>query len=229
VSKNHSMTCVVAGLLLTSTLAGAGGGASFFPNHEPAPVFEDEDRVGKPGRFPAPAPRPAEAEAARKVPPKPTPPSPSPVITEARTAAQPAVAAAERNPPRPAPSPAPPEVAAAVPAPASGGLAAILADNYPVGLIVLALAGWVFRNTRRPARATPEIRADAAGSPAGAATGVARYLDRLGAAPGGTAARTGVARYLDRLPSAPDRRTAPETGVARYLKNRDGTPDSSGA
>jgi hypothetical protein len=94
-----------------------------------------------------------------------------------------------------------------------------LAQNYPIGLVVLALAGFIFWSGRRSESKVQEARNDSsAGTPARGATtgetGVAKYLNGLPA--GVTAAETGVARYLKNLPA---KVTAAETGVARYLKN----------
>jgi hypothetical protein len=129
-----------------------------------------------------------------------------------------------------------PETAGVESGKAQGGAESILTQNYPIGLIVLALAGFIFWSSKRPgakvqeARSEPSVSAPARemsgetgvakylkNLPAGAGeTGVARYLKNLPAKV--TAAETGVARYLKNLPA---KVTAAETGVARYLKNRD--------
>jgi hypothetical protein len=93
-----------------------------------------------------------------------------------------------------------------------------LTENYPILLIALALAGFVFWSSRRPAAKAPEIRYEPPGitGRATAETGVARYLKSLPAkAP---AAETGVSRYLKSLPASA-KAAAAETGVARYIKN----------
>jgi hypothetical protein len=98
----------------------------------------------------------------------------------------------------------------------SAGSESALAQNYPIGLIVLALAGFIFWSGRRSGGKVQEVRTESAVSApaapvAGGETGVARYLKSL---PG--AGETGVAKYLKNLPA---KAAAVETGVARYLKN----------
>jgi hypothetical protein len=138
---------------------------------EPPPVFEDEGltRRAMPSRTPPAAPKAAEPPAVAFA----APASPSPV------AARP-----EAGTPRAEPAPA------AVDVRSSGGWAELLATNYPVGLIVLLLAGYVFRSTRR---AGGMVRSGSPTPPALPAnsgkTGVARYLE-------GVDVETGVAKYL---------------------------------
>lgn len=92
-------------------------------------------------------------------------------------------------------------------------------DNFPVALIVFALAGLVFWSTKRPKG--QEVRYSAAPvAPAGTVggeTGVAKYLKELEAS-ARKAAGTGVARYLKNLEANAAPKT-PETGVAKYIKS----------
>ncbi len=90
-----------------------------------------------------------------------------------------------------------------------------MSDTLFIALIVLSVAGFVFRNIRKAkseAVPTPAGTQEMAVAPEAnpAETGVARYLRTLPPPP----PETGVARYLRKLP--PPR---PQTGVARYLKN----------
>lgn len=133
------------------------------PYHKPAPVHEE-----LPTRQPYQG-KPAQAQAA----------APAPIAA----ASQPQTPAAPPEPPRAqAPEPAP---QSAAPEPS------VLEGNYPVGLILAALAGLVFWSIRKPGSAQPA---------AALGTGVARYLRRLESA-AKPEERTGVARYLSRLAS----------------------------
>jgi hypothetical protein len=136
------------------------------PRFEPAPVFEDEHpaRKAAPAQTPAAVPKAADAPAA--VPAKPASPAPG--------AAKPAAAKHKAE-----------QASAAAPAQASGGWGEILASNYPIALVVLALAGYVFWSTRRAGGPVP---GDSPARPEKSAkTGVARYLEGM---------ETGVAKYL---------------------------------
>lgn len=153
----------------------APGGAKGHPSgFEPPPVFEDEGltRRAMPSRTPAAAPKAAEPPAVAFA----APASPSPVAARPKAEAP----VAETAP-------------AAVAIRNSGGWTELLATNYPVGLIVLLLAGYVFRSTRR---AGCRARSDSSMPPALPAnsgkTGVARYLEGLDV-------ETGVAKYLRKL------------------------------
>lgn len=87
-------------------------------------------------------------------------------------------------------------------------------EIFPIVLVVLALGGLIFWNSRRPAAVVSSaVAAPAvASSVSGGETGVARYLKSL---PAGVA-ETGVAKYLKSLPEKAA--VAAETGVAKYLK-----------
>lgn len=131
-------------------------GAAHPARPEPPPVFEDE---GLPGR---------------RVPPR-NPPA-KPAVAPA-TAVAPAPAAPAPSPAKPV-APASPPTAQATPAatPSSGEAPGLLAGNYPIGLILLGLAGFVFWSARRPIAAPPSVafKPDSSGK-----TGVARYLEGL--------------------------------------------------
>ncbi|MGX2040086.1 hypothetical protein ACWJKU_08105 [Methylocaldum sp. MU1018] len=116
--------------------------------------------------------------------------------------------------------------AASVEQPGSGAEAAKaenpLAENYPIGLIVLGLVGFIFWSGRQskskaPVQAVQQRPAVVSGEGA-AETGVAKYLKNLSEPVKAAAAETGVAKYLKNLPE-PVKAAAAETGVAKYLKN----------
>lgn len=92
-----------------------------------------------------------------------------------------------------------------------------LAQNYWLGLVVLALGGLIFWSSSRPGSQVQEIRYDSTVILRGSATetGVAKYLKSLDISAKGAAAVTGVARYLKN-----QELSAAVTGVARYLKSR---------
>lgn len=99
-------------------------------------------------------------------------------------------------------------------------------QNYWVGIIVVAMAGfmfWVKRSESAAEAKAPVVRAAAestvAASGSAGETGVAKYMRSLGIASAGAAAATGVARYLKELESTA--KSAATTGVAKYLKNLD--------
>lgn len=101
-------------------------------------------------------------------------------------------------------------------------------ENFPIVLIIFALAGFVFWSTKRSApKASPAPIVSASSGPAASNTGVARYLSAMEDA-ARKAAGTGVDRYLRKLSSAAPRSTpasapsAPsvETGVSRYLRSK---------
>lgn len=149
------------------------------PYHKPAPFHEDP-----PARKPYQG-KPAQAQAPTAV-----PATPAPAVPQPKAPAVPVQpAAAQPEPPRErAPKPAP-QAAVSDSSP--------LAGNYPVGLILAALASFVFWNVRKPGSAKP---AAAIACPA-IGTGVARYLRSLENA-AKPEEQTGVARYLGRLASA---------------------------
>ncbi len=137
------------------------------PYHKPPPFHEDP-----PARKPYQA-KPAQAQAPTAVPSTPAPAAP----------VQPTAAAQPEAPRERAPEAAPQ---------AGASDSSPLAGNYPVGLILAALAGFVFWNIRKPGSAKPAAAA--------IGTGVARYLRSLESA-AKPEERTGVARYLSRLAS----------------------------
>lgn len=107
-------------------------------------------------------------------------------------------------------------------------------ENFPIALIIVALAGFVFWSSKRSAAGTASSSASApafVAAPAGD-TGVARYVRAL-EEEARKAAGTGVSRYLKSLElavkaqtPAPAAAAAPaptrETGVSKYLKTRAG-------
>jgi hypothetical protein len=190
--KNATLT---QGLFTALLLAGgtAGADTQYPSGFEPAPVFEDEGLAGKysPPKTPPTAVEQAKPQteqsrpAAKAEPGRPDagqPAKQSPTATPPATAGQMEPDAAEIASPK-----------------AFDALPELLVENYPVGLIVLALAGLVFRSARRPECKAQETRNDSAGLSVGTAaeTGVARYLKNLNAP--ANAAATGVARYLKNL------------------------------
>lgn len=89
-------------------------------------------------------------------------------------------------------------------------------EIFPIVLVVLALGGLVFWNSRKSGAPAQEISVapTVASEGTGADTGVAKYLKSLPESV--KSAETGVAKYLKSLPP---KVTAPaETGVAKYLK-----------
>jgi hypothetical protein len=171
-NKRNSTKFWVPVALLVSVVAVA---EEWHPSgFQPAPVFEDEGltRKAMPPRTPPAAPKAAEPPVAASV--KPAGPAPMAARFEAGT---------------PQAKPAP----AAAAAPSSGGWTEVLATNFPLGLIVLALAGYVFWSTRRAGGAVRTGSPTPPVPPANSAkTGVARYLE-------GLSAETGVAKYLRKL------------------------------
>jgi hypothetical protein len=99
-----------------------------------------------------------------------------------------------------------------------------LAENYPLGLIVLGLVGFIFWSNRQTGSKPQLVQQTVAPVSQGAAgeTGVARYLKNMSEPAKTAAAETGVARYLKNL-SGTAKSSAPLTGVAKYLKNLEGT------
>lgn len=115
--------------------------------------------------------------------------------------------------------------------PSSGAAAAKaenpLAENYPIGLIVLGLAGFIFWSSRQsgsnvqPVQPVQHAPAPVSSGAAGE-TGVAKYMKTLSEPAKAAAGETGVAKYLKNLPSAA-KPAAAVTGVAKYLKNLEET------
>lgn len=124
-------------------------GAAHPARPEPPPVFEDEGLPGRRALPKSPPAQPAVAPATAVAPAAPTQPvaPASPLVAEAASAAS----------------------------PSSGEAPGLLAGDYPIGLILLGLAGFVFWSARRPT-APPSVafKPDSSGK-----TGVARYLERL--------------------------------------------------
>lgn len=173
-----------AALLLAIPLAGAEYRDP--SGYEPPPFFEDEGLVGNIGAYrkpPAAAPRsqPARVETAPVQPPEPTRAELGPA---AAPVAKPVLASPGRDGEAPAAASA--EIPAALPG--------LLVDNAPVGLILLALAGWVFGNAGRP----------------GAGRRGAQTAENQAAPALATAAK----------PGAPRNPATADTGVARYLRSR---------
>ncbi|WP_434112743.1 hypothetical protein [Methylocaldum sp. GT1TLB] len=99
-----------------------------------------------------------------------------------------------------------------------------LAENYPIGLIVLGLAGFIFWSSRQSGSNVQPVQHAPAPVSSGAAgeTGVAKYMKTLSEPAKAAASETGVAKYLKNLPSAA-KPAAAVTGVAKYLKNLEET------
>ena len=155
---NPSLLALLSGLLLAVPPAFAED-IRHPSGFEPAPVF-DEAPTRKPFHAKPPqAAKPApEALHRPVVEPAPVPAEPVPVVkTLPATLTEPQTDPADSN---------------------QEARSSLFIDNYPVGLIALALGGFVFWNIRRP---------ECANSPAGVAykpnadgqTGVARYLNSL--------------------------------------------------
>lgn len=158
--KHDPMTFLIAVALLTSVVAAAE--EPHPSGYEPALLFEDEIvRAIYPRTPPTPV-KIAEPAASPEAPDK-------PALT------------VERPVPVAAPSPqsvsARPEIASS-----TGAWQEIGASNYPVGLTVLALAGYVFWNIRRTNGRDPDIGRHSPGTPDRHAgygkTGVTLYLER---------------------------------------------------
>lgn len=186
--KTNDLTkAVLAALLLASPLAGA---ESQYPaaNFEPVIITQDADLIAKH----------SQAAKERNVAEQPKPGATSSQAATASTSTKQANAATETAPP----SPTPKEESSM--------------EIFPIVLVVLALGGLVFWNSRKSGSVAQEVSAApvAVSGGTGAETGVAKYLKSLPEA--AKSAETGVAKYLKSLPP---KVTAPaETGVAKYLK-----------
>lgn len=91
-------------------------------------------------------------------------------------------------------------------------------SQYLVGLIILALGGFIFWNSKQSSSAASSEQRVAPVAPVHAAagdTGVAKYLKSIGAGP-----ETGVAKYLKSV-EATAKSAVVLTGVAKYLKNQE--------
>lgn len=218
IKNNFLLKGLFAALVVASPLAGAEQYPAPF---EPEVIYRDPDLIAKHGEA-APASAPAATEQSQSKAQSLYPAAFEPEVLYrdadliAKHAAKPAQPAARAV--TGAAAPAAPAVVT------SAKSENPLVENYPVALVVLALAGFVVWNTKRGAsevQAAPQQAAGvAAQAQAGAAqeTGVARYLKSLPAA--AVASETGVAKYLKSLPvaAAAAVTAAAETGVAKYLK-----------
>ena len=98
-------------------------------------------------------------------------------------------------------------------------------ENFPIVLIILALAGFVFWSSRRSGSKAMPSAGIVAPVPVGAAveTGVARYVKAIEEA-ARKAAETGVDRYLQKIEASVQSKAptpaAEATGVDRYLKGK---------
>lgn len=202
---NQSIRALLAGLLLAASPVFAE--ESRHPlGFEPVPVFDDEVPARKPFQAMPPPVAKTAPEAAR---------IPKAVAEPAKP--EPAAAPPSSAPPKATAAPVPAEPVPVVqsapvtpaepqgsqgnqPVPNRETLSALLMENYPAGLIVLALGGFVFWNVRRSESASRVPCSAVAGNPQGATgqTGVARYLGKLEASAKPAKPATGVSRYLER-------------------------------
>jgi hypothetical protein len=179
-----------AALLLSSFLAEAE--PQPLPDLESSPVVEYEGLPGGHGRSGAPAPaagpaKPAIRPGLRAAPEQIRPDAGS--VSGKNPSATAAAAQAGRDAG---------EAASGRPA---GAVKESWLEHYPIGLIVLALAGFVFWSTRRAGTGVQQIKSGSTGrsKAAEAETGVARYLKNLDMPPRTATAETGVAKYLKTL------------------------------
>lgn len=197
--KRPPLSNALAALLLVSPAAWSESPRDTV--FEPAPVFEDEDLSASAKRW-VPRTDPVAAEKTA------SPPATAPVAPVAAPPAPPTMSAATE---------VPNSQRGADPA-ADGFVKSWITENYPIGLIVLTMAGVVLWSTRTSSEKglNVDVRrstADTAGD-----TGVSRYLKQQGAGEALGGNETGVTRYLKNVTgvAASGER---ETGVARYLKN----------
>lgn len=204
-TKNKLTPSLCLALVLASPMAGA---EAQYPaaNFEPTIIFQDADLIVKH----------TQAAKERAL----TKPQPTPIAKQQQVISPPAVA--EQT-----------NVDFGIsPEKAQSKQEDSIMENFPIVLIILALAGFVFWSAKRSGSkaATP-----ASPSPASIATGttgetgVAKYLKAAEEA-ARKAAGTGVDKYLKSLAgsvqskvSAPAQAqvpSAPETGVARYLRSK---------
>jgi hypothetical protein len=194
VNKSNLMKSLMVAWLAASPMAEA---EMLLPlGDEPAPVFEDQGLVGRPGGYRAPSqpvvresernngegrvavtpppPPPAAETVSPKIPP---PAEPGPAVTPAQTRAEIAESKPESN---------------------TGAARESSFEDYAIGSIILALAGMVFWNARRSGCETRARRSEPAGvsEPGVQGTGVARYIGRLEGVSKPAVVETGVARYL---------------------------------
>jgi len=96
-------------------------------------------------------------------------------------------------------------------------------ENFPIALVVFALAGFVFWSTKRPGAKAQKAGYEPAVVSSGVVggTGVAKYLSDLDLS-ARKAAGTSVARYLKVVEATAQQ--ASETGVAKYIKTADLSP-----
>lgn len=212
--KNDLTKGLFATLLLASPLVGAE--PQYPPEFKPQILFQDSDYIAKHSRL---TPPPASTEQAKPA-------------AETVKQSQPVTAPAAI----PAPAKETTETQAEKPASAKDDP---LTQNYPIGVIVIALAGFIFWSSRQPGSKAQQASSPSAAvlsGTVGGETGVAKYLKSLEASSvEKTVAQTGVAKYLKGLETtktaapvaapAPVATAAPapapasvETGVAKYLK-----------
>lgn len=92
-------------------------------------------------------------------------------------------------------------------------------ENYPIALVVLALAGFVFWNSKRSGAKSNSAQEEAPrlfSGTVGGETGVAKYLKNVTESAKTVAVVTGVAKYLEEVEAAAKK--AAGTGVSRYVK-----------
>lgn len=95
-------------------------------------------------------------------------------------------------------------------------------ENYPIALIILALAGFIFWSSKRSGSSSPAIKGDAPvllSGTVGGETGVAKYLKNISES---AVKVTGVAKYLTNVEQeakekAAITKEASKTGVQKYL------------
>lgn len=93
-------------------------------------------------------------------------------------------------------------------------------ENFPIALVVLALAGFVFWSTKRPSSSSKAENLSYPASSLGAAsgTGVAKYVKEIELS-AKKAAGTGVTQYLRALEAVSQK--VSETRVDKYIKGAD--------
>jgi hypothetical protein len=205
VKTSNTTTGLIAALLLASPLASA---ESQYPaaNFEPVIITRDADLIAKHGQAAKDREQAEQAKLAKR-----NQAATASASPESSEVAQPSGDAGAEN---------------------SGNGAAAQKEssmeNFPIALVVFALAGFVFWSTKRPGGKTQEIRYESAAAATGGAagnTGVAKYLKELELA-ARKAAGTGVAKYLKGLEASSakpanvpsDNKAA--TGVEKYLSSQ---------
>lgn len=95
-------------------------------------------------------------------------------------------------------------------------------ENYPIALVILALAGFIFWSTKRPgakSQIAEQVAPRVFEGTAGGETGVAKYLKSVSES---AVIVTGVAKYLINMEAeakekAAEAKKASKTGVEKYL------------